>query len=465
MNGFVYLNINFDLHCKDCFMDEPLISVGILTDTVINFTCYGDYYINNQEDFFSGVFQASIKNGKLVLEGSGKKLMEDDTFVLTPNSPESEHFMIKDVVIGVQFHWERKEKENFKGALKLIRKGDRVTAINIINIEEYLKSVISSEMSAKSSVSLLKAHSVISRSWLLSQIEQSNTKRNLSNDEKGMISTEDELIRWYDREDHEDFDVCADDHCQRYQGITKIFTEAASKAVDETKGLVLKLGDEICDARFSKSCGGVSEAFGFVWEDKVVPYLGKVIDYKYEPDEFETELKEEKNAVKWILGEPEAFCNTKDKTVLSQVLLHYDQETVDFYRWKVELSQEKVKELLNKKLGIDLGDILAMTPLKRGESGRIYKLKIDGSKKSITIGKELEIRRALSDSHLYSSAFIVEPQNIVNGVPSAFLLRGAGWGHGVGLCQIGAAVMAEKGYSFDEILLHYYKGVDLVKIY
>jgi len=446
-------------------MDEPLISVGILTDSVINFTCYGDYYINNQEDFFSGVFQASVKNGKLVLEGAGKKLIEDESFILTPNSPETEHFMIKDVVIGVQFHWERKEKENFKGALKLLRKGDKVCAINIINIEEYLKSVISSEMSAKSSVSLLKAHAVISRSWLLSQIEQSNVKKNLSSAEKGIIISDDEIVRWYDREDHEDFDVCADDHCQRYQGITKIFTEAASKAVDETKGLVLKSGSEICDARFSKSCGGVSEAFGYVWENKEVPYLSRVIDYKYEPDEFNTELKDETNAHKWILGEPEAFCNTKDKSVLSQVLLHYDQETVDFYRWKVEISQQNLKDLLKKKLNVDLGDIRQMIPLARGESGRIYKLRIEGTKKSITIGKELEIRRALSESHLYSSAFVVQPLKVENGIPSGFLLRGAGWGHGVGLCQIGAAVMAEKGYSFDEILLHYYRGVDLVKIY
>lgn len=446
-------------------MDEPLISVGILTDTVINFTCYGDYYTNNQEDFFSGIFQASVKHGKLVVEGSGKKLVDENSIVFTPTSPETEHFMIKDVVIGVQFHWERKEKENFKGSLKLLRKGDKVTAINIINIEEYLKSVISSEMSAKSSMALLKAHAVISRSWLLSQIEQSKSKGNLTAAEKGMIVSDEEVLRWYDREDHEDFDVCADDHCQRYQGITKIFTDSARKAVEETSGLVMKFGQEICDARFSKACGGISEAFENVWEGKKVPYLSKVIDYKFEPDDFDTELTKEQNAVKWIKGNPEAYCNTDDKAILSQVLLHYDQETIDFYRWQTELTQAKIQELLKNKMGIDLGDVLRMIPLHRGESGRIYSLKIEGSRKSITIGKELEIRRALSDSHLYSSAFIVETLDVVDGVPGKFLLRGAGWGHGVGLCQIGAAVMAEKGFSFDEILLHYYRGIDLVKIY
>ncbi len=446
-------------------MDEPLISVGILTDTVINFTCYGDYYTNNQEDFFSGIFQASVKHGKLVVEGPGKKLMDDNSIVFTPNSPETEHFMIKDVVIGVQFHWERKEKENFKGSLKLLRKGDKVTAINIINIEEYLKSVISSEMSAKSSMALLKAHAVISRSWLLSQIEQAKTKGSLTAGEKGMIVSEDEILRWYDREDHDDFDVCADDHCQRYQGITKIFTDSARKAVEETSGLVMKYGQEICDARFSKACGGISEGFENVWEGKKVPYLSKVLDYKFEPDDFDTDLTKEASAVKWIKGSPVAYCNTSDKAVLSQVLLHYDQETIDFYRWKIELKQEKIKELLKKKMGLDLGDIINITPLQRGDSGRIYKLRIDGSRKSVTIGKELEIRRALSDSHLYSSAFIVDALDVNEGVPGRFVLRGAGWGHGVGLCQIGAAVMAEKGFSFDEILLHYYKGVDLVKIY
>ncbi len=446
-------------------MDEPLISVGILTDTVINFTCYGDYYTNNQEDFFSGIFQASVKHGKLVVEGSGKKLVDENSLVFTPNSPETEHFMIKDVVIGVQFHWERKEKENFKGSLKLLRKGDKVTAINIINIEEYLKSVISSEMSAKSSMALLKAHAVISRSWLLSQIEQSKSKGNLTAAEKGMIVSDEEVLRWYDREDHEDFDVCADDHCQRYQGITKIFTDSARKAVEETSGLVMKFGQEICDARFSKACGGISEAFENVWEGKKVPYLSRVIDYKFEPEDFDTDLTKEQNSVKWINGNPEAYCNTDDKAILSQVLLHYDQETIDFYRWQTELTQAKIQELLKNKMGIDLGVILRMIPLHRGESGRIYSLKIEGSRKSITIGKELEIRRALSDSHLYSSAFIVETLDVVDGVPGKFLLRGAGWGHGVGLCQIGAAVMAEKGFSFDEILLHYYRGIDLVKIY
>jgi SpoIID/LytB domain protein len=446
-------------------MDIPLISVGIINDTVIEFTFYGDYYVNNQEDFFSGVHKAEIKKGKLIVDGSGKRLSDENCLIFTPNSPESEHFMIKDVVIGVKFHWERKEKESFKGSLKLIKKGEQITVINIISIEEYLKSVISSEMSAKSSLALLKAHSVISRSWLLSQIEQSKLKKTMSQKEKGIVVSDSEIVMWYDREDHEDFDVCADDHCQRYQGITKIFTDSARKAVEETSGLILKYEDEVCDARFSKSCGGIAEAFEYVWEEKKVPYLSKLVDNRYEPENFDTNLTIGANAEAWIMGEPEAFCNTRDKQILSQVLLHYDQETVDFFRWKVEITQEKVQALLKEKIGLNLGEIIDLIPLKRGESGRIFRLKIVGTEKSIIIGKELEIRRALSDSHLYSSAFIVEKIVSSQNVPDKFVLRGAGWGHGVGLCQIGAAVMAEKGYSFDEILLHYYRGVSLVKEY
>ncbi|OQY79492.1 MAG: amidase, partial [Ignavibacteriales bacterium UTCHB3] len=233
----------------------------------------------------------------------------------------------------------------------------------------------------------------------------------------------------------------------------------------ETAGLVMKYGNEICDARLSKSCGGVSESFENVWEGKKVPYLSKIVDYKFEPEDYDTNLTNETNATKWITNEPEAYCNTKDKSILSQVLLHYDQETDDFFRWQVEISQEQLQELLAKKLDVDLGAIVRMVPLERGESGRIIRLKITGTKRSITIGKELEIRRALSESHLYSSAFVVETLEEKDNIPGKFVLFGAGWGHGVGLCQIGAAVMAEKGFSFDEILLHYYKGVDLVKIY
>jgi SpoIID/LytB domain protein len=351
------------------------------------------------------------------------------------------------------------------GSLKLFREKEKIWVINILPISMYLTSVISSEMSAKSSLQLLKAHAIISRSWLLAQIEKAKSIKGKKEKYKSEYKTENEIVRWMDREDHNLFDVCADDHCQRYQGITKISTENSRLAIEETKGIVLMYENKICDTRYSKCCGGISEAYENVWESVRHEYLSSVIDYKFDLENYETDFSSEDNVRKWITGNPPAFCNNSDTKTLTQILVDFDQETKDFFRWKIIYTQDEIKRIINEKSGIDFGDIIDLQPVKRGDSARLIKLKIVGTKKSLTIGKELEIRKILSESHLYSSAFVIDKEGLKNNIPEKFILSGAGWGHGVGLCQIGAAVMAAQGYQFDEILLHYFKDANLKKIY
>jgi SpoIID/LytB domain protein len=445
-------------------MTEPVVSVGILNSPFIEFDLDGDFKAKGIDGLLSGKFKASLIENKIVLDKEGKKIFAADELMFEPVSFKSDSFLLRNVIIGVKFHWERKENQRFLGALKFIKENGKLTAVNMVPIESYLTSVISSEMSATSSLELLKAHSIISRSWLLAQIEKS---KSLTDGEKytSFFSNEEEIVKWYDREDHKFYDVCADDHCQRYQGITKSHTEAVKIAIEATRGLVLSYNDKICDARFSKSCGGISESFENVWEPVKHPYLSAITDYKYEQEDYNMDFSNEKNAEKWIRSNPPAFCNTTDKKVLSQVLNDYDQTTTDFYRWKVTYSQEELSKLITEKSGIDFGQIVDLIPGERGYSARLISLKIVGTRKTLTIGKELEIRKTLSTSHLYSSAFIVEKGESKSGIPSSFTLIGAGWGHGVGLCQIGAAVMGEKGYKFDEILLHYFKHTVLKKLY
>jgi SpoIID/LytB domain protein len=346
-----------------------------------------------------------------------------------------------------------------------VAKANTIVIINQVDIEEYLTSVISSEMSATASAEFLKAHAVISRSWLLAQLAKSRSL--LTNEEEprqSITRTREELVKWYDREDHDMFDVCADDHCQRYQGITRASTPLAVEAVNETRGEILTDGETICDTRFYKCCGGITEQFENVWEPVPHPYLTAVRDAKEQgllPD-----LSHEATADTWIRTSPEAFCNTRDKEILNQVLTNYDQETSDFYRWKVVYTQKKLSELIQwKSGGVDFGDIIDLIPLKRGTSGRIERLKIVGSKQTYIIGKELEIRRVLSKSHLYSSAFVVDKEDVSNAIPGRFVLTGAGWGHGVGLCQIGAAVMGAQGYDYKQILAHYFPHTEIEKRY
>ncbi|WP_024994216.1 SpoIID/LytB domain-containing protein [Phocaeicola paurosaccharolyticus] len=438
-------------------MKEPDISIGIVNAQKIHFSLNGQFSAKGET--VCGNQVVSFSEGGILWNNT---LYKELTF--TPQEGKS-FFSLYDVTIGINFHWERQETQSFMGTLKLVVDEGKITAINILPAEDYLISVISSEMNATSSIEFLKAHAVISRSWLFAQIKK---RKALEKKDSGFFSitkTDTEYIRWYDREDHTIFDVCADDHCQRYQGITKASNESVVKAVEQTRGQLLMQGDGICDARFSKCCGGISEEFEYCWEDKKYPYLAAIRDINHESGETMPDLTNEQEAEKWIRNSPAAFCNTHNKRIISQILNNYDQETTDFYRWKMEYSQEEISELIRDNTKADYGDIIDLIPIERGKSGRICKLKIVGTKKTLIIGKELEIRRTLSKTHLFSSAFVVDKGEAQNGIPSSFILTGAGWGHGVGLCQIGAAVMGEKGYTYDHILLHYYKGAEIKSLY
>ena len=437
---------------------EPEVKVGIVSGQKIHFSLNKPYLAKGETVI--GEQEVEFSEGGVLWNGN-----QYSSLTFHPQSADAS-FSLNDVTIGVNFHWERKETQTFLGTLRFVVESDKICAINELPVEKYLESVISSEMSATSSLELLKAHAVISRSWLLAQMKKRRDVAESGNNFFSFTKKEDMLIRWYDREDHTIFDVCADDHCQRYQGITKETSPHVAEAIRQTKGQVLLDGDEICDARFSKCCGGVTEEFQYCWEDTPKNYLTAVRDIALGIESTLPNLTNEEEAEKWIRFNPPAFCNTQDKRILSQVLNDYDQETVDFYRWKVTLTQEKLQQLIADRLKMDLGSVLDMKSVERGTSGRISKLQIIGTKKTFTIGKELEIRRTLSDSHLLSSAFIVDKYDIdEQGVPQRFELIGAGWGHGVGLCQIGAAVMGEEGYLYDAILLHYYQGAEIKKLY
>ena len=436
--------------------EEPIVSVGIVSASKLCFSLNAPYTV-----------RSSQRCGKQVVELSeGRILWENalyDELLFEPTDAHSS-FTLENVTIGVNFHWERKEAQTFLGKLRFIVQDNNICAINELPVETYLISVISSEMRATSSLELLKSHAVISRSWLLAQMEQRKAENNNVEKQPSFFKTDEEIVRWYDREDHKRFDVCADDHCQRYQGITKAANKHVVEAIQQTAGEILTSHGEICDARYSKCCGGAVEEFQYCWENIKKPYLQALPDTL--PDTTPLpDLTDEAVARQWILSSPDAFCNTTDQKVLSQVLNDFDQETTDFYRWSQTYSQAEVKQLLEGKLEVQFGDIIDLVPLERGKSGRIYRLKIVGKERTLIIGKELEIRRALSKSHLYSSAFIVEKADIKDGVPQKFIIKGAGWGHGVGLCQIGAAMMGKQGYRYEEILLHYYKGAEITKAY
>ena len=436
-------------------MKEPEISVGIVNAQEIHFTLNARFLAKGET--VSGNQQVSFEEGGILWNGN---VYRELTF--TPLDEDSS-FSLYDVTIGINFHWERQETQSFIGTLKLVVYEGKITAINILPAEDYLTSVISSEMNATSSLEFLKAHAVVSRSWLLAQIEKRKAMSKKQGDFFSFVKTDTEYIRWYDREDHTIFDVCADDHCQRYQGITKATNQSVAEAVKATRGQVMMYKNSICDARFSKCCGGITEEFDTCWENKKYPYLTAVRDDKNDiamPD-----LTIEEEADKWIRSTPDSFCNTHDKHIISQILNNYDQETTNFYRWKVRYTQEEIAELIRTNTKCDYGQIIDLIPVERGKSGRISKLKIVGTLKTLIIGKELEIRRTLSDTHLFSSAFVVDKGPQQDDVPAWFELTGAGWGHGEGLCQIGAAVMGEKGYNYNDILLHYYKDADIRKLY
>ena len=427
---------------------QETLEVGIMSGKQISFEIISDG---------NGKQKAEYSEGKILYNGTLYDQLIFDA--KTPSTMFAEpSFILYGVTIGVDFHWERQVTQKFAGRLKFIVDGGKVTAVNEIGIEDYLLSVISSEMKSSAGLEFLKAHSVISRSWVMAQIRNRKGKAGAELPEdvphnvaelvtqldcqncQGDDSPENEYIKWFDHDDHKLFDVCADDHCQRYQGLTMAAGETVRKAIDQTWGLVLKYDGEICDARFSKCCGGRMELFSTCWEDKDYPYLQAIPDTPGEdPD-------------------ADPFCDTSDEKILSQVLNDYDLETKDFYRWTAEYTREEVSNLIRERSGIDFGTIRDLVPIERGPSGRIKKLKVIGSKREMIIGKELIIRRWLSTSHLKSSAFDV----IWSG--DKLTLKGSGWGHGVGLCQIGAAVMASRGYGFQKILRHYYPGSELLPI-
>lgn len=437
---------------------QPDVTVGIVSAQKIHFSLNKPYLAKGEK--VQGEQVVEFSEGGVLWNGN-----QYSQLTFHPQSADAS-FSLSDVTIGVNFHWERKETQTFLGTLRFVVESDKIVAINELPVEKYLESVISSEMSATSSLELLKAHAVISRSWLLAQMKKRREVAENGNNFFSFTKKEDTLIRWYDREDHTLFDVCADDHCQRYQGITKETSPHVAEAIRQTKGQILMDGEEICDARFSKCCGGITEEFQYCWEDTPKTYLTAVRDIALGVEHTLPNLTNEEEAEKWIRFNRPAFCNTQDKKILSEVLNDYDQETVNFYRWKETLSQEKLQQLIADKLKMDLGAILDMKAVERGKSGRISKLQLIGTEKTFTIGKELEIRRTLSDSHLLSSAFVVDKYDKdEQGVPQRFELIGAGWGHGVGLCQIGAAVMGEQGYHYDAILLHYYQDAEIKKLY
>jgi len=447
--------------------NQPKITVGIMDrQTEVNGRLDGDF----RGDGFgpvSGRVSAKATAGMIVLfNQTNHEIARSPSIKLTAQKDSTlrlrqrtkarsgQVFTLFNVTIGNRFHWERKEDQSFQGDLILCpRKDGTITAINEIPLEDYLKSVISSEMSAEAPMEFLKAHAILSRSWLLAALDRKEKTKEVPIRTETII--EGEAMRWYDREDHDLFDVCSDDHCQRYQGITKIVSRQAEEAVGETLGMVITFKDEICDARYSKACGGITEEFETAWDDKQAPYLTSILDAPVSHQPIITE--EEASA--WILSEPEAYCNTKDEGLLKKILPGFDREIKSFFRWRVEYSRQELEEILREKSGFDFGTLQEIIPLKRGPSGRISRLKIVGSKKNMVVGKELEIRRWLSRTHLYSSAFVVRVE------ADRFIFDGAGWGHGVGLCQIGAAVMATRGFSAEKILKHYFRGIEIKKIY
>jgi SpoIID/LytB domain protein len=431
----------------------PKITVGIMDGETEVFGRFNGNFHVNDSDLASGRFSARIESGMIVLfDEAQHEICRSSSVGLTPQKGSS--FTLLNVTIGNRFHWERSEDQTFQGNLVLRphREG-AITVINEVPLEDYLTSVISSEMSAAAPLEFLKSHAVISRSWLLAVLNQKKKTKGPSSQAQRI--TDEEVIRWYDREDHDLFDVCADDHCQRYQGMAKVVSGQAQTAVNQTRGTVITFQNEICDARYSKACGGLTEDFDSAWDDKQVPYLQSLPDASI----FHPPIRTEEEALRWILSEPRAYCNTKDVGLLEKALPDFDRETENFFRWRVEYSRQELEEILRKKSGFDFGLLKEIRPLRRGPSGRILRLQIVGSKRSMFVGKELEIRRWLSRSHLYSSAFVVTVEG------QRFIFHGAGWGHGVGLCQIGAVVMAAQGFSAEEILKHYFRGVKIQKIY
>jgi len=440
---------------------EPTITIGIIEHSKEIHGVFNGFFELQNSVRLQGPFTMFSENGRLVFKDRENVEVIRGAEIRCRALNEAT-FTLYDVTIGINFHWERKENQSFEGNLNFLASaGGMISAINEISVEKYLESVISSEISAEAPLELLKAHAIMSRSWLIAMLERKKKLKGIRVPPEQSGETKDEIIRWYDREDHADFDVCADDHCQRYQGITKVISREAEDAVASTRGQFILYNNEICDTRYSKVCGGRTELFEHTWEDTPIPYLQSVSDSAQN----HPQLLSEADADRWIRSSPDVNCNTSDVKILKQVLPSFDRETTDFFRWKIVYTQEQLADILNTKSGIDFGIIMDIVPLLRGPSGRIYKLKIIGTKRTVIIGKELEIRRWFSQSHLYSSAFVLNIERDANEMPEKFIFSGAGWGHGVGLCQVGAAVMAVKGYKAEEIVKHYFCNIEMRKLY
>jgi len=439
--------------------DQPTITIGIMDRETEVFGSLDGNFLGGGFGSVSGRFSTKAEEGIIgFFDKAHREICRSPLIKLT--AQEGSTFSLFNVTIGKRFHWERTEDQTFHGDLILqMREDGTIAVINQIPLEDYLKSVISSEMNPAAPMEFLKAHTILSRSWLLAGLGRGK-KTEKPSMPAGKIA-EGETILWYDREDHDLFDACADDHCQRYHGITKIVSKQVEEAAGETQGRVITFQDKICDARYSKACGGFTEEFDTAWDNKRVPYLRSISDASVPYQS----IKTEEEAQRWILSEPEAFCNTKDEGLLEKILPNDDRETKNFFRWRVEYSREELEEIIRKKSGFDFGTLKEIVILQRGPSGRISRLKILGSKRNMIVGKELEIRRWLSRTHLYSSAFVIVTRHNPNGEVERFIFNGAGWGHGVGLCQIGAAVMATKGFTAEKILKHYFRGVEIKKIY
>jgi stage II sporulation protein D len=436
---------------------EPDIKVALLQNShEASLKLEGSFFLTDHRAV-TGELTVCSENGDVMLsDGKGREILRQKEIILTPAASAGTFFTVKNIKIGIDFHWQRLQEQSFRGGLLLSGQNENTFhLLNIIGLEDYLASVISSEMAASAPLAFLKAQAVTARSWLLAMLAKKKSMRMPTE------KNDDEIRVWQDVNDHQGFDVCADDHCQRYQGITKIISENVARAIDETRGLFLTSHDHICDARYYKCCGGLTDVFATAWEDASLPYLTCISDHteKYAP------IASENDAAVWLRSTPDAYCNTTDQETLRQILPSFDLETLNFYRWRVAYSAQELADILKAKSGIDFGELRNLEPLARGPSGRIHRLKITGSLRTVIVGKELEIRRWLSPTHLLSSVFVVTKEQCAEGTVSRFILDGGGWGHGVGLCQIGAAVMAVKGHTAEEILAHYFTGAILRKLY
>lgn len=446
---------------------EPKISVGVMAARErIEFHLLTSFGVNSKGTLSPGHYRARLDRGRVsLLTHEGRLITRDRLIRLLPRRFQESRLLLRQIPIGRGFHWEERQDLTLQGEFQIqCSKGKELQVISWLPLEMYLSSVIGSEMSGTAPLEFLKAHAVISRSWAMRIMEGKGSVSLSPSSTAG--STEDTILRWTGTEIHQGFDVCADDHCQRYRGFLEETARNTESAVRETRGEILTYKDEICDTRYSKCCGGMTENFSTAWADQNVPYLRGLHDNDRPSPGFSFPLSEEKNAEAWITGSPEAFCKTRNREILETVLSPLDRRTSDFYRWETSHSQDEICGIVTQKTGRPIGWIRDLFALERGASGRISRLRIVGTARTLTVGKELEIRRILSPTHLYSSALVIKKEGGEReGIPSAFRLTGAGWGHGVGLCQIGAAVMATHGRTYREILRHYFPNTNLSRRY